>query len=167
LPVPRAGLSTAAVVRQAAAIADELGWEQLTLAEVASRCGVRLPSLYKHIASIQGLRQQIGLLALGEMREVLATAAIGRARTDALTAMALAYRRYALAHPGRYASTIAAPAADDAAPPRSLWRMRWTPARQRAIASVALTPAPAQGPAVTSTPQQGLCQLGGSLQRGG
>jgi AcrR family transcriptional regulator len=107
--VPRAGLSRSIVISEAAELVDEVGWGQLTMASVADRLGVRLPSLYKHIGSLDDLRRGIGLLALGELRDVLASAAIGRSGPDALREVALAYGAYARAHPGRYASTIAAP----------------------------------------------------------
>jgi AcrR family transcriptional regulator len=97
------------VISEAAELVDEVGWDQLTLASVADRLGVRLPSLYKHIGSLDDLRRGIGLLALAELRDVLASAAIGRSGPDALREVALAYASYARAHPGRYASTIAAP----------------------------------------------------------
>jgi AcrR family transcriptional regulator len=97
------------VISEAAELVDEVGWDQLTLASVADRLGVRLPSLYKHIGSLDDLRRGIGLLALAELRDVLASAAIGRSGPDALREVALAYASYARARPGRYASTIAAP----------------------------------------------------------
>ncbi|MEZ4237038.1 MAG: TetR family transcriptional regulator [Myxococcota bacterium] len=55
--MPRAGLSTARVVEVAAELVDERGWEALTLAAVADRVGVRLPSLYKHVGGVDHLRQ--------------------------------------------------------------------------------------------------------------
>jgi AcrR family transcriptional regulator len=112
--VPRAGLNRPAVVAAAAALADEVGWEQLTLAGLAARLGVRLPSLYKHIDSLDGLRRDIAVLALGELGAAMGGAAVGRGGGDALRAVAAAYRAYAHEHPGRYAATVRAPAPDDA-----------------------------------------------------
>ena len=77
--MPRAGLSRSVVIAEAAELVDEVGWDQLTMAGVADRLGVRLPSLYKHIGSLDDLRRGIGLLALAELRDVLGSAAIGRA----------------------------------------------------------------------------------------
>ena len=51
--MPRAGLNTDRVVAAAAELADEVGLDQLTLAALAARLGVRQPSLYKHVASIE------------------------------------------------------------------------------------------------------------------
>jgi AcrR family transcriptional regulator len=107
--MPRAGLSPAVVVAEAARLVDEGGWERLTLQELAGRLGVRLPSLYKHIESLESLRDDIGLVALRELEEALTSAAVGRSGPDALRAVAHAYRAYAQAHPGRYAATIRAP----------------------------------------------------------
>ena len=110
----RAGLSREVVVAQAAAIADEIGFEHLTLAEVAERLGVKLPSLYKHITSLDGLRRDLAVAATRELADTLAEATVGRAGTDALRAAADAYRSFAVAHPGRYAATVRAPGPDDA-----------------------------------------------------
>jgi len=109
--VPRAGLSRARVVDEAAELADEVGLEGLTLAALAERLGVRQPSLYKHLDSLAGLRRSISLQAKGELGDVLLRAAVGRSGADAITVMAGAYREWALEHPARYtaAQWIAGP----------------------------------------------------------
>ncbi|HLI58259.1 MAG TPA: WHG domain-containing protein [Solirubrobacteraceae bacterium] len=100
----RAGLDTAAVVRAAAELADEEGVERLTLAALAGRLGVRSPSLYAHVDGLADLRARIGVDACRALRDALAAAAAGRAGAEALRAVAGAYRAWALAHPGRYAT---------------------------------------------------------------
>jgi AcrR family transcriptional regulator len=109
--VPRAGLSRARVVDEAAELADEVGLEELTLAALAERLGVRQPSLYKHLDSLAGLRRSISLQAKGELGDVLLRAAVGRSGANAITVMAGAYREWALEHPARYtaAQWIAGP----------------------------------------------------------
>jgi AcrR family transcriptional regulator len=107
--VPRAGLTPDRIIAEAAIVADETGLDRLTLAAVATRCGVSLPGLYKHVAGIEEVRQGIALLALRELAGIMATAAAGVSGKDALVSMSAAYRRYALAYPGRYAASIAAP----------------------------------------------------------
>lgn len=102
------------MVTAAAELADEAGFDRLSLAALAARLGVRLPSLYKHIDSLDGLRRDVAVLAVTELGAVMSAAAIGRAGSDALRAVANAYRDYGQAHPGRYAATVRAPAADDA-----------------------------------------------------
>lgn len=111
--MPRAGLSRTAVVDHALAVVDERGLAALTLADVAARSGVRVPSLYKHVAGLADLRRDVAVRALTELGEALTHATAGRSGADALVELALAYRRYALSWPGRYASTVAAPATGD------------------------------------------------------
>jgi AcrR family transcriptional regulator len=102
------------VVAAAAELADELGPDRLTLAALAARLGVRQPSLYKHVASLDALHQLIAQLAKAEFADVLGRAAIGLARDDALVAMAHAWRGWAREHPGRYQIGQRAPAPGDA-----------------------------------------------------
>ena len=54
---PRAGVDRARVVEVAAKLADEVGLEALTLAQVAARLNVKLPSLYNHVDGLPGLRR--------------------------------------------------------------------------------------------------------------
>jgi AcrR family transcriptional regulator len=103
--VPRAGLDQAAVVAGGAALADEIGFAQLTLGQLSERLGVRTPSLYKHIASQDDLHRRIGALALVEAGAAIGVATQGLAGRDALRAAARALRDFVLTHPGRYAAT--------------------------------------------------------------
>ena len=112
--MPRAGLSRALLVDRAARLADERGWDQLTLAAVADSFGVRLPSLYKHVGSLAELRRDVSVLGARELSDALMASAVGRSGVPALQAMAGAYRRFAEQHPGRYAASVVAPAPGDA-----------------------------------------------------
>jgi AcrR family transcriptional regulator len=111
--MPRMGLDAARVVEVAAGIADAEGLGGVTLARVAQELGVRAPSLYNHVDGRDGLRRAIALRGVSELTAALREAAVGRSGADALTAAARAYRAYALAHPGRYAATVGAPAVGD------------------------------------------------------
>jgi len=108
--VPRAGLTPAAVVAAGAELADEVGYADATLSQLAERVGVRAPSLYKHVASQGDLNRRIAALALTEAADAIGAATQGRAGRDALGAAARALRAFVLAHPGRYAATIGVPA---------------------------------------------------------
>jgi AcrR family transcriptional regulator len=112
--MPRVGLTPERVVQEAGAVADAGGLDRLTLAAVADRFGVAIPSLYKHVSGLDGLRRDLAVLAVRELTAALSRAAVGRAGRDALHAMAGAYRAYATAHPGRYAASVRAPAPGDA-----------------------------------------------------
>jgi AcrR family transcriptional regulator len=112
--VPRRGLTRASVVDLALAVVDDAGYDALTLAAVASRAGVAVPSLYKHVASLADLRREVAVLSLRGLTAALTSASVGRSGGEALRALADAYRAFARSHPGRYAATQLAPAPDDA-----------------------------------------------------
>lgn len=102
--MPRAGLSTQAVVQAAVEVIDAHGADALTLAAVAARCGVAAPSLYKHVGGLAELKTQVGIRVLNELADRFADAALGRSGADAITALMHAYRAYVVAHPARYAA---------------------------------------------------------------
>jgi AcrR family transcriptional regulator len=88
-----------------AELADEIGFDQVTLSEVARRFNVKVASLYSHVASSHDLRTRIAQLALAEIADRGVEALAGRSGRDALVALGNTYRDYARAHPGRYAAT--------------------------------------------------------------
>ena len=105
--MPRAGLSEDRVVEEAETLADE--GETVTLATLARRLGVQVPSLYKHVAGADDLLRLMSIRAKNEFADVLTRAAVGKSGGDALDALAEAYRQWATVHPGRYATTLRAP----------------------------------------------------------
>ncbi|MDH6124821.1 TetR/AcrR family transcriptional regulator [Kitasatospora sp. GP82] len=100
----RAGLTTERLAQAGAELADEVGFDKVTVPALARRFDVTTASLYSHIKSSQDLKAKIALLALEELADRVAAALAGRAGKDALTAFANAYRDYAREHPGRYAA---------------------------------------------------------------
>lgn len=112
--MPRAGLTNTVVVEEAERMIDEPDAGPLTLAALAARLGVKQPSLYKHIVGMDDLRRSIAVRAKLELAGVMARSAVGKAGGDAITAMSLSYRKWAAAHPGRYAATVRGPITGDA-----------------------------------------------------
>ncbi|MFC5927903.1 TetR/AcrR family transcriptional regulator [Micromonospora vulcania] len=100
----RAGVTAERLTLAAAELADEVGVENVTVAALARRFGVKDASLYFHIKNAHDLRIRVALLALAELADRVAAALAGRAGRDALVAFANAYRDYAREHPGRYAA---------------------------------------------------------------
>lgn len=101
----RAGITPDRLTAAAADLADEVGFESVTLSALARHFGVKDASLYSHVKNLQELRTRVALLAGAEMIDRIAVAVAGRAGKDALAAFAGAYREYALERPGRYAAT--------------------------------------------------------------
>jgi AcrR family transcriptional regulator len=101
----RVGLSTERLTRAGAELADEVGFDQVTVSALARRFDVTVASLYSHVRNSADLRTRIALLALAELADRATEALAGRAGKDALAALAGVYRDYAREHPGRYAAT--------------------------------------------------------------
>jgi AcrR family transcriptional regulator len=105
--VPRRPVLTAdRVIDVAADLADREGYANLTLGKVAAKLGVRTPSLYNHLDGLEDLRRRLAVRALAALGDELQRAAVGRSSEDAVRAIAVAYRRFAHAHPGLYATTV-------------------------------------------------------------
>lgn len=100
----RAGLTPERLTRAGAELADEVGFDQVTVSALARRFDVKVASLYSHLKNSHDLRTRIALLALEELADRGAAALAGRAGKDALGAFADVYRDYAREHPGRYAA---------------------------------------------------------------
>ena len=103
--MPRVGLTRDTLVSAAADVADEIGFDRLTLAVLAERFGVRDASLYTHVRGLADLRESVALLAHDEWADTLGQAVAGRSGYAALKAFADAYRAFATGNPGRYAAT--------------------------------------------------------------
>ncbi|MDT9685884.1 WHG domain-containing protein [Streptomyces sp. TRM76323] len=100
----RAGLTAERLAQAGAELADEVGFDQVTVSAIARRFDVKVASLYSHVKNSQDLKTRIALLALEELADRGAAALAGRAGKDALAAFANVYRDYAREHPGRYAA---------------------------------------------------------------
>lgn len=103
---PRAGLNRAVVVEAAAALADEEGFEVLSIARLAERLGVRKPSLYNHVAGLEGIRRELVLMGLRELGRALSHASVGVSGEAAIFAIGQAYRVFVKEHPGLYGATV-------------------------------------------------------------
>src|SRR3984957_10800163 len=90
----RVGIDKDAVVRAAAKIADDHGWDALTLARVAKKLRIRSPSLYNHVGGLEGLRRELKLLALRDLNVALSRAPLGQSRAAPVRGRAAGYRAF-------------------------------------------------------------------------
>ena len=100
--MPRAGLTRERIVEAGARLADEQGFEALTLAQLARQFGVKLASLYSHIQNSDDLKKGVALLALARLADRADEAVAGRSGKDALVALANVHRVFAQEHPGLF-----------------------------------------------------------------
>jgi AcrR family transcriptional regulator len=111
--MPRMGLTPDSVVAAAIELADRKGLDELTLAVLADRVGVKVPSLYKHVDGLEDLRRRIAVAGITTLATTVSRAADGRQGRDALVSIAQAYRRFARVHQGQYQALIRAPLTGD------------------------------------------------------
>ena len=72
--MPRAGLTGDDVVASAAGLADEIGFQGVTMGLLADRLGVRAPSLYKHVDGLADVQHRLATLTLAELGEAIVAA---------------------------------------------------------------------------------------------
>jgi len=100
----RYGLDKEKVIQKAAELANERGLNNLSLKELADSLGIRPPSLYNHIKSLDELKHGMMLYALSRMTKEVTVAVIGKSEDDAIRAMCKAYYLFAINNPGLYES---------------------------------------------------------------
>jgi len=72
--MPRAGVSVEGLVRAAAELADEVGFDEVTVSALARGFDVTVASLYSHIRNAEDLRIRVAALALTELADRAARA---------------------------------------------------------------------------------------------
>ncbi|MEB3102928.1 TetR/AcrR family transcriptional regulator [Ferviditalea candida] len=109
----RAGLDQQIVLLAAAEIADVQGLDEVTLATLAQKLGVRTPSLYNHVSGLPGIRKQLSIYGMNRLTDTLARAAAGQTKDDAVRSLARAYLGFVREHPGLYEATHRLPDLED------------------------------------------------------
>lgn len=97
-------LNLQAVVADAATLADEAGFDAVSLSAVARRLGVQTPSLYSHVRDREALLDGVHALALAELADRISDGIAGRSGKSALAGLAAAHREFAREKPGRWQS---------------------------------------------------------------
>lgn len=123
----RQGLSGDRLAKAGFELADDIGFENVTITELARRFDVKPASLYSHLRGCDDLKARIAVLALEELDGRVSDASAGRAGKAALRGVADAYRDYAAAHPGRFAAAqhpLDAPTSSSSAGARQSQRLR-------------------------------------------
>ncbi|WP_422661502.1 TetR/AcrR family transcriptional regulator [Paenibacillus sp. EC2-1] len=107
--MPRVKLDVQMIMQAAADIADKEGLDEVTLASLSKKLGIRSPSLYNHVDGLNGVRHKLALYGMKQLNEALTYAAIGRAQDEAIHEIAQAYIRFAREHPGLYDALVRMP----------------------------------------------------------
>lgn len=91
-----------AVIKVASELADKEGLSKVSLKTVAELLGIRTPSLYNHVESLEELLREIAHRGMAEMNEKMRDEAIGFSGEEAIGKVGIAYLEYVSQHPGVY-----------------------------------------------------------------
>jgi AcrR family transcriptional regulator len=111
--VARQTLSLRGVTEAAMALVDRRGFEALNLSAVAEDLGVGPSALYSHVDGLAGLRYMVAVQSTANLASQIRDAAVGIAGDHALDAIGAAYRGFAHANAGQFASTFLPPRSPD------------------------------------------------------
>ena len=87
------------ILNVAAELAEEKGFENITLKELAEKLGVKPPSLYNHLSGLNELATSLAKFAIQKLENVVRNAAVGKSKSEALVEIAHAYRKFAKENP--------------------------------------------------------------------
>ena len=87
---PRAGIDKQVILRTAAEMADQYGFEEVTIARLARALNIRPPSLYNHIEGLNELRRELSIYSVQMLYDHLMHAVNGRSKEEAIEALCLA-----------------------------------------------------------------------------
>lgn len=93
--LPRAGLDKKSIVKAAAELANEIGYDNISLKILAEHLGVRSPSLYNHISGLDELRHELMLYGWRCISSEIISAVNGLAGYDAIYEMCREFYRFA------------------------------------------------------------------------
>ncbi|MBI2704894.1 MAG: WHG domain-containing protein [Actinobacteria bacterium] len=97
------------VLEAAEKLVDERGWDQLTMAGLAGTLGVKVPSLYNHVESLDALRGELQVRAMEQLSAELAAAAMGRTGSAGVADLAGVLRSFVQRAPQRYQGIVRHP----------------------------------------------------------
>lgn len=110
--VRKMGLDRSALLIAAAELADESGWDSLTLSALAQKLNVRSPSLYNHVNGLPDLRSALAVYCMELLLDILKDAVIGKSGDVAILSLSTNYLEFARQRPGLYEAFYKTEAAD-------------------------------------------------------
>lgn len=93
--MPRSGLTRSIVVQEAARLIAEKGMAAFSMRSLAEALDVKTASLYNHVESMEALMVDVCISALHMQQEMEDQAINGKTGTEAIRALASAYRCFA------------------------------------------------------------------------
>lgn len=110
---PRMGLDVDIILKNATELANQEGFDQVTLASLAKKLNIRPPSLYNHISGLQDLRKLMAIQGLNQLYNLLYEAVQEKNGRAAIMSIGEVYLQFARHNPGLYEATLRSPNPQD------------------------------------------------------
>ena len=88
------------IIEEAAALANETGFSNVSLKLLSERLNIKAPSLYNHITNLEELKQELAAYGWEELTGKLTEVLIGEAGDEAIRLGCCTFYDYAVANPG-------------------------------------------------------------------
>lgn len=106
---PRAQINLTKILEAAIDTCNQEGFEQLSLASISNRLGIKTPSLYNHIQGLSDLKQKMAIHGMQLLYDTVTLAAVGFAGENAIISVSKAYIEFVHKHSCLYQSISKAP----------------------------------------------------------
>lgn len=97
------------ILQKATEIIDKKGLDHLSFSLLAKELGIRPPSLYNHVSSLDDLKQQLAIQGLKGLYENMLHAGLGKSGDAAIHSISIAYVQFVRKHPGLYMAATRIP----------------------------------------------------------
>ena len=109
----RAKIDIEIILQKATEIIDEKGLDHLSFRLLATELGIRPPSLYNHVSSLDDLKLLLAIKGLKGLYESMLRAGVGKSGDEAIHAISMGYVQFVRTHPGLYMATTRLPHDDN------------------------------------------------------
>lgn len=113
LPPSKKGINRNQIVDTALRIAEEESLNSVTLGRLAKEFGIKTPSLYNHVASLNDLHNLMRQRGLRLIIDQMKMATIGKSKENAIDSLSHAYRSFAQQNPALYGLIFSQKYSDD------------------------------------------------------
>ena len=104
--MPRAGLTRQKVMEKAAQLANEKGLAYVTITTLADYLGIRKPSLYYHVESLEEVFEELMIYGWKHVSEEIILELAGLEPHNALREFGWKFYRYAIGNPGVFEAML-------------------------------------------------------------
>lgn len=101
--MPRMQLTKTMIIDTALSLAEQQGYEAVTMANIARSLSIKPPSLYNHFKNLEEIKHAMAEAAQIQLYEALRDTEQG---AQPLLSLAKAYVHFGSSHPGLYASSL-------------------------------------------------------------